>query len=74
MSKQRSIGSKPALFPLVDAMRLPLARTLDTDKPIPPADFEMSAHRFWVSKIPSMESSWMGRRKHDASVEGACPR
>ena len=60
------MGSRPALVPPVEWMRLPHARTLDTEMPMPPALFEIFAQRLFVSKIPSMESSMMGKRKQDA--------
>ena len=56
----------PDDFPPDDLIRLPEARTLEQEKPIPPADLEMREHRFHVSVMPSMESSLTGSRKQEA--------
>lgn len=63
--KTLNIGTRPFDCPFVPLMYDPLARMFEMATPIPPADFEISAVRFRVSKIPSMESDFMERRKHD---------
>ena len=55
----------PLLVPPLPLMYDPEARMLVADSPIPPAHFEICAHSFSVSKMPSMESSFMHSRKHD---------
>ena len=69
----RNIGVSPFETPLVPNILEPVPRILDTDKPIPPAPFEMSAQRFNVSKIPSIESSTIVIKKQDASCCFANP-
>lgn len=65
-SKMRRKGSSPAERPPVEEMRDPAARTLLTETPSPPAPLDTSAHFLSVSKMPWIESSSTGRRKHDA--------
>lgn len=38
---------------------------LETDRPIPPADFDIFAHWVKVSYIPEIESSCIVSKKHD---------
>lgn len=40
-------------------------RILCTDRPMPPACFEITAHYLRVSKMPSIESSCIARRKQE---------
>ena len=47
--KTRSMGVRPLDVPPVPPMKLPLARTLWMDTPMPPAFLEMMAHFFSVS-------------------------
>ena len=52
-------------FPLVDFIRLPLARILWACIPMPPAVLEIRAQSLIVLKIPSIESSSMLIKKQD---------
>eukprot|EP00955_Chlamydomonas_euryale_P118130 366520-Chlamydomonas_euryale.AAC.6 len=59
--------------PFVPRMYDPVARMSWMFRPIPPADFEIVAHSLSVSKMPSMESSFMRSRKHDDSCGRGVP-
>ena len=65
--KTRNIGANPFETPFVPSILDPVPRMLDTDRPIPPAPFEIRAHRFRVSKMPSIESSTIVIKKQDAN-------
>ncbi len=55
----------PLETPLVPLMYDSDALMLWTAKPIPPALFEINAHCFNVLYIPSIESSYIVKRKHE---------
>ena len=52
-------------MPFVPLIILPFALTSCTCIPIPPANFEIIAHSFTVSKIFSIESPFTDNRKHE---------
>ena len=56
---------RPLETPPEPLMYEPLARMLVAERPMPPADLEIWAHSLSVSKMPSIESSFIARRKHD---------
>jgi hypothetical protein len=63
--KTLSIGISPLEYPFVPLIYESEARTSVIATPIPPADFEIIAIYFKVSKIPSIESSFMLSRKQE---------
>ena len=71
--KTFSMGTRPFDVPPVPWMYAPLARTLCTWSPIPPAHFDIRAQSWIVLKMPSMESSFIASRKHEEHCEFFVP-
>lgn len=59
------MGIRPFEYPFVPLMYESAALMSDTETPIPPAAFEMTAIYLSVSKIPSIESSFMVNKKQE---------